>query len=229
MIAINIRYKQTKRFFLLFIAKVICCIAISQSEYNTYRLNILNLDNGLTVYLNEDSSVPNVLGAVVVKTGAKYDPPDATGTAHYLEHMLFKGTDKLGTVDFDSEKKYLNKIAELYDLLARTKTFKERDSIQREINSVSLKAGKYAIPNELDKVLDEIGSTMVNAFTSDEVVAYFNVFPENQIKKWLAIYAHRFKNPVFRLFQSELETVFEEKNMYDDNFLVFYLSFFQQI
>lgn len=221
-----------KRFLLIFIATLICSVAISQSETETYKLKILKLDNGLTVYLNEDSSVPNVLGAVVVKTGAKYDPPDATGTAHYLEHMLFKGTDKLGTVDYKSEKIHLNRIAELYDILARTETSEERDSIQREINNVSLKAGKYAIPNELDKVLDEIGSTMVNAFTSDEVVAYFNVFPQNQMKKWLAIYAHRFKNPVFRLFQSELETVFEEKNMYDDNFITavietFYENFYR--
>ena len=193
----------------------IYCQNIPQSQ----NLKQYRLENGLSVFLNEDNSVPDIAGAVVIKTGAKYDPVNATGTAHYLEHMLFKGTDKLGTIDYESEKIYLDSIQVLYDKLAVTESSDDKSAIQIEINRLSQIAGKYAIPNELDKVLDEIGATNVNAFTSDEVVAYFNVFPKNQIEKWLKIYSHRFQNPVFRLFQSELETVFEEKNMYDDNFI----------
>ncbi len=162
--------------------------------------------------------MPNVLGAVIIKTGGKYDPADHTGTSHYLEHMMFKGTDELGTVDYEKEKIILDQIAAKYEELAATTDAEKRKTIQLEINKLSLEAGKFAIPNELDRLLDQMGSSMVNAFTSDEIVAYFNVFPKNQMEKWLFLYSHRFKNPVFRLFQSELETVFEEKNMYMDNF-----------
>ncbi|HOZ30083.1 MAG TPA: insulinase family protein [Bacteroidales bacterium] len=190
----------------------------SQKNSENLKVNSFTLKNGLTVYLNEDHSVPNVLGAVIIKTGGKYDPADHTGTSHYLEHMMFKGTDELGTIDYESEKVIIEKIAGKYEELAKTTDEEQRKTIQKEINALSLEAGKYAIPNELDRILDQMGSSGVNAFTSEEIVAYFNVFPKNQIEKWIVIYSHRFKNPVFRLFQSELETVFEEKNMYMDDF-----------
>lgn len=190
----------------------------AQDQSQKLNLKTYTLDNGLSVYLNPDPSVPNVLGAVIIKTGGKFDPADHTGTSHYLEHMMFKGTDELGTVDYKRESEVLEKIAAKYEELAITKDPEQRKAIQKEINGLSLEAGKYAIPNELDRMLDQIGSSMVNAFTSDEIVAYFNVFPKNQMEKWMAIYSHRFKHPVFRLFQSELETVFEEKNMYMDDF-----------
>jgi predicted Zn-dependent peptidase len=201
---------------LIFLA-FLSLISYSQKNENI-KLYQFKLDNGLTVYLNEDHSIPNVLGAVIIKTGGKYDDPNHTGTSHYLEHMMFKGTDEIGTVDYEKEKVLLEEIRTQYDILAKTTDDQERKNIQKNINKLSLEAGKYAIPNELDRLLDQIGSSMVNAFTSEEIVAYFNVFPSNQLEKWLILYSHRFKNPVFRLFQSELETVFEEKNMYSDDF-----------
>jgi predicted Zn-dependent peptidase len=197
---------------------VISFSAFTQKDSRNLKVNSYTLKNGLTVFLNEDHSIPNVLGAVIIKTGGKYDPANHTGTSHYLEHMMFKGTDELGTIDYKSEKVIIDKIAEKYEELALTSDEEQRKEIQKEINVLSLEAGKYAIPNELDRILDQIGSSGVNAFTSEEIVAYFNVFPKNQIEKWIIIYSHRFKNPVFRLFQSELETVFEEKNMYMDDF-----------
>ncbi|MCK9255355.1 MAG: insulinase family protein [Bacteroidales bacterium] len=205
-----------KRLFILSFLLVFASFSYAQTK--DLMVNSYKLKNGLTVYLNEDHSVPNVLGAVIIKTGGKYDPANHTGTSHYLEHMMFKGTDKLGTIDFEKENEFLEKISKLYEDLAITSDHNERTEIQKEINKLSLEAGKYAIPNELDRLLDQIGSSMVNAFTSDEIVAYFNMFPNNQIEKWLILYSHRFKYPVFRLFQSELETVFEEKNMYNDEF-----------
>ncbi|MDD2635151.1 MAG: insulinase family protein [Bacteroidales bacterium] len=221
-----------KRTAIFLLIVVISLFATAQNTEKNLKLTEFKLKNGLSVYLNEDPSVPNVLGAVVIKTGGKYDPAEHTGTSHYLEHMMFKGTDELGTIDYQSEKKFLDSIENKYDELAKTKDETERQAIQKKINELSLEAGKYAIPNELDRTLDQIGSSMVNAFTSDEIVAYFNVFPNNQMEKWMMIYSHRFKYPVFRLFQSELETVFEEKNMYADNFATnlietFYKNFYK--
>ena len=174
------------------------------------------LPNGLKVFLQEDKTQPNAVGAVIVKGGAKCDPADATGIAHYFEHMMFKGTDSIGTIDFASEKIYLDSIKMQYDLLGTTTDPKQREAIQQTINKLSVKAADYAIPNEFDRLVSHFGGTGLNAFTSDDNIVYFNTLPGEKIKLWIELYAHRFINPVFRLFQSELETVYEEKNMYAD-------------
>lgn len=175
------------------------------------------LKNGLTVLLSENHDVPQVFGMVVVKAGGKNDPADATGLAHYLEHMLFKGTTTMGTISYEKEKPYLDKINDLYEELGKTADPEARKKIQKQINEQSIEAGKFAIPNEIDKLLGEIGSTGTNAFTTEDYTAYHNTFPSNQMERWLELYSHRFEQPVFRLFQSELETVYEEKNRGNDN------------
>ncbi len=174
------------------------------------------LKNGLTVYLNEDHSKPEIYGSVVVKAGSRNDPEDATGIAHYFEHIMFKGTDLIGTINWKAEKLYLDSISMLYDKLFLTTEEDKRTDIQREINRLSLKAAAFAIPNEVADMLRDIGSEGLNASTSFEQTRYYNSFPANQLEKWMDIYVERFRNPVFRLFQSELETVYEEKNLYSD-------------
>ncbi len=187
------------------------------AQNNPLEVEQYKLKNGLTVYLNVDKSQPNVFGAVVVKGGSKRDPKDATGIAHYFEHIMFKGTDKLGTINYEKEKVFLDSIEIMYDKLAETKDEEQKEKIQLKINDLSIKAGEYAIPNEFDKVITKMGGTGVNAFTSNEMIVYHNYFPSDQIEKWMEVYSDRFIHPVFRLFQSELETVYEEKNMSMDN------------
>ncbi|MBI2966549.1 MAG: insulinase family protein [Bacteroidetes bacterium] len=186
------------------------------------------LQNGLTVYLNEDHNQPAVFGMVAVRGGSKRDPKDATGMAHYLEHLLFKGTDKMGTVDYGKEKVILDSIRLMYDELGKHSAASERESIQIKINQLENRASVYAIPNELDRLISGIGGTFFNAFTSDELIVYLNMFPGSQIEKWMEIYSHRFIHPVFRLFQSELETVYEEKNRSMDNFGYLLMETFQK-
>lgn len=176
------------------------------------------LDNGLTVILNPDDKANTVYGMVMVKAGGKNDPADATGIAHYLEHMLFKGTDKIGTTSWEKEQEHMDRIISLYDELAKTTDEEKRKEIQKSINTESIGANNYIAHNELDKILRTIGSTGLNAFTSEDMTAYFNEFPPTQIEKWLKIYSDRFINPVFRSFQAELEVVYEEYNMYNDMF-----------
>ena len=194
-----------------------CLVNIFSQSSNPLTVKQYKLDNGLTVYLNEDHSKPEVFGAVVVKAGSKNDPKDATGIAHYFEHIMFKGTDKIGTLNCDAEKVFLDSITLLYDQLYLTKEEFARKLLQMRINGLSQKASEYAIPNEVDILLRNIGSSGLNAYTSLEQTVFHNSFPANQIEKWMDIYSERFRNPVFRLFQSELETVYEEKNMYSDN------------
>ncbi len=176
------------------------------------------LQNGFTVYLNEDKTAKNVYGAVVVKAGSKNDPADATGLAHYQEHLLFKGTQEMGTSNYQMEKPFLDSINIYYDLLGKTKDEKERGRIQNLINLQSLQASKFALPTEFDKLIKSIGGTDLNAFTENDMTVYHNSFPGDQIEKWLDLYSSRFQNPVFRSFQSELEVVYEEKNRSMDNF-----------
>jgi zinc protease len=152
----------------------------------------------------------------VVNGGTIWDLADATGIAHYLEHMLFKGTSEMGTIDFEKEYFHLQKIDSLYEELGKTSDKATRDAIQIQINQENKMASDYAVANEFDRLIASIGGKGINAFTSHDMVMYHNTFPPHQFEKWSEIYAHRFINPVFRLFQSELETVYEEKNMYMD-------------
>ena len=175
---------------------------------------VYTLDNGMKVYLSSYEDAPRIQTSIAVRAGSKNDPTDATGLAHYLEHMLFKGTDKFGSLDYEKEKVLLDKIEDLYEQyrnIDMSKT-KDRDVVWRQIDSISGEAAKLCIANEYDKMLSGIGAKGTNAYTSNERTVYINDIPSNQIETWLQIEAERFRMPVFRLFHTELETVYEEKN-----------------
>ena len=192
-----------------------CCSYQSQAEdLNALKVKEYRLENGLTVWLNEDHSQPKVFGAVVVKAGAK-DCPD-TGIAHYFEHMMFKGTDRIGTLDYESEKVLLDSIAMKYDELAMTEDTAARARLQKEINELSIRSSEYVIPNEFNRLINRFSGSGLNAATSYDATIYFNTFSPQYMVQWAEINSERLINPVFRLFQSELETVYEEKNMYGD-------------
>ena len=190
-------------------------VACAQGAWD---VQTLRLHNGFTVWLNVDHSQPKVYGAVVVKAGAK-DCPN-TGIAHYFEHLMFKGTDKIGTVNYEKEKLWLDSISHQYDLLAATSDAARRQAIQKHINALSVRAADYAIPNEFENLITRFGGTGLNAYTSFDETVFHNTFSPQYLPQWCELYAERFLSPVFRLFQGELETVYEEKNMYADNMLV---------
>ena len=198
----------------LSIIVLLCLVAHIAEAQSPLDVKSFKLDNGLTVWLNEDHTQSSVYGAVVVKAGAKDSP--GTGIAHYFEHIMFKGTDKIGTIDYREEKIYLDSIAQKYDLLAQTADDIQRQEIQKEITRLSINAAKYAIPNELNTLLSQMGGSSINAWTSADCTVYHNIFVPQYINQWLELNSERLINPVFRLFQSELETVYEEKNRSDD-------------
>jgi predicted Zn-dependent peptidase len=175
------------------------------------------LPNGLTVILSPNPTTPRIQTLIATKAGSKSDPAENTGLAHYLEHLLFKGTDKYGTLDFTQEHIYLTEIDALYERYNQEKNETKRKTIYRAIDSVSGLAAKYAIANEYDKLVQSIGATGTNAFTSFEQTVYVNDIPSNEVSKWLSIEAERFRFPVLRLFHTELEAVYEEKNRTLDN------------
>lgn len=174
---------------------------------------IYTLDNGLKVYLSVYAESPRIQTAIAVRTGSKNDPSDNTGLSHYLEHMMFKGTTHFGTSDYEKEAPLLKQIEDLFEEYRQTQDTAKRKEIYRQIDQVSGEAAKYAIANEYDKLLSVIGAKGTNAFTGSEQTVYINDIPSNQVEKWLRIESDRFANPVFRIFHTELETVYEEKNM----------------
>lgn len=180
-------------------------------------VRIYTLKNGFKVYTSVNKSEPSIMTFIPVRAGSKHDPSDATGLAHYLEHMLFKGTDSYGSSNYAEESKQLAVIEGLYEKYNKSKDAAIRKQIYHQIDSVSLIASNYAIANEYDKMVSSIGAKNTNAFTSVEQTVYMNKIPANQLEKWLTIESERFRKPVMRLFHTELEAVYEEKNISLDN------------
>ena len=175
------------------------------------------LKNGLTVILSPSTKEPRIQTYIAVKAGSKTDPASHTGLAHYLEHLLFKGTDKFGTLTWSKEQPLLNQIDKLYEQYNSTTDSAKRKAIYTEIDRVSGEAAKFAIANEYDKLMANMGSQGSNAFTSFEQTVYIENIPSSSIDKFLAVQAERFRNPIFRIFHTELEAVYEEKNRGLDN------------
>ena len=175
------------------------------------------LKNGLTVILSPTKKDPRIQTFIATKAGSKTDPSDHTGLAHYLEHMLFKGTNKFGSKDWAKEKPLLDQIDALYEKYNQTKDEAKRKEIYKEIDRISGEASKFAIANEYDKMMSGMGADGTNAFTSFEQTVYTEDIPANVADKFLAVQAERFREPVLRLFHTELEAVYEEKNRGLDN------------
>ena len=177
-----------------------------------FKARFYTLKNGLTVILSPTKKDPRIQCYIATKAGSKTDPATNTGLAHYLEHMLFKGTDKFGSLDWAKEKPELDKINALYETYNQSKDSMDRKAIYHQIDSISGKAATYSIANEYDKMLTAMGAQGTNAFTSFEQTVYTDDVPANAVDKYLVVQAERFRNPVFRIFHTELEAVYEEKN-----------------
>ncbi len=174
---------------------------------------IYTLDNGLKVYMSVNDEEPRIQTYIAVRVGGKNDPSETTGLAHYFEHLMFKGTQSFGTQDYVAEKPMLDEIEQLFEVYRKTEDEAERKAIYKRIDSISYEASKLAIPNEYDKLMAQIGAQGTNAYTGYDMTVYVENIPSNQVENWLKIEADRFKNVVIRGFHTELETIYEEKNM----------------
>jgi predicted Zn-dependent peptidase len=202
----------------VFVLLISCVQHESKYKYETVqgdplKARIYTLDNGLKVYLSVNKDKPRIQTYIGVRVGSKNDPHETTGLAHYFEHLMFKGTQKVGTLNYEAEKPLLDKIEELFEIYRKTADEDRRKALYLQIDSISQEAAKFAIPNEYDKLMNSIGSQGTNAFTSYDVTAYVEDIPSNQIENWAEVEADRFTSPVIRLFHTELEIVYEEYNM----------------
>ena len=205
------------------VVSLVALVAIACNSEKTYHYEtvegdklgtrIYTLDNGLKVYMSVNKEQPRLQTMIAVKVGSKNDPAETTGLAHYFEHLMFKGTEKFGTQNFAAEKPLLDEIERLFEVYRATTDEAERKAIYAKIDSVSQEASKYAIPNEYDKLMQAIGASGTNAWTSFDETNYVEDIPSNQIENWAKIQSERFANATIRGFHTELETVYEEYNM----------------
>ncbi|MDR0370355.1 MAG: insulinase family protein [Prevotellaceae bacterium] len=210
--------KKNQMLLLLFSLLMLASCGSKKYEYESVpndplNVRIYTLENGMKVYFSVNKDRPRIQTYIGVRVGGKNDPAETTGLAHYFEHLMFKGTQNFGTTDYEAEKPMLDEIEALFEIYRKTSDETARKAIYAKIDSVSQEASKIAIPNEYDKLMSTIGSQGTNAFTSYDVTAYVENIPNNEIENWAKIEADRFRNPVIRLFHTELETVYEEKNM----------------
>jgi predicted Zn-dependent peptidase len=203
-------------------------LPIASRDYETVdgditKTRIYTLDNGLKVYLSVNKEKPRIQTYIAVRTGSKNDPAETTGLAHYLEHLMFKGTKQFGTSNPTAEAPLLDEIEQRYEAYRKLTDPGQRKVAYHEIDSVSQLAAQYFIPNEYDKLMAAIGAQGTNAFTSNDVTCYVEDIPSNEIENWSKIQSDRFQHMVIRGFHTELEAVYEEYNMYltDDGDKVF--------
>ena len=190
----------------------------SKYKYETVKgdlseARIYTLGNGLKVYLSVNNEEPRIQTYIAVRTGSKNDPAETTGLAHYLEHIMFKGTTHFGTSNYEAEKPFLDDIEARYERYRTLTDPEERRIAYHEIDSVSQLAAQYFIPNEYDKLMSTIGAEGTNAYTSNDVTCYTEDIPSNEIENWAKIQSDRFQNMVIRGFHTELEAVYEEYNI----------------
>lgn len=184
---------------------------------DTMQTTIHRLPNGLTIYLSPNHEQPRIAAQIAVRAGSKMDPAETTGLAHYLEHMNFKGSTSLGTLDYEKEKPHLDRITDLYEQHFHATDPKERERLYKEIDKENVAASKFEVPNEISKIYHQLGFKGLNAFTSNEETVYVVDLPANRAEVWAKLESERFAHPVYRLFQNELEVVYEEKNHGLDN------------
>jgi len=203
--------------FVLLLGLVACYAG--NYDYETVEGDLANariytLDNGLKVYLSVNKEKPRIQTYIAVRTGSKNDPAETTGLAHYLEHLMFKGTDKFGVTDMQAEAPLLDEIERCYEAYRRISDPELRRQKYREIDSLSQLAARYFIPNEYDKLMAVIGAEGTNAYTSNDVTCYTEDIPSNEVENWAKIQSDRFQNMVIRGFHTELEAVYEEYNIH---------------
>lgn len=205
---------------LILLAIIIPVIVACGSKYSyetvpndPMNTRIYTLDNGLKVYMTVNNAEPRIQTYIAVKVGAKNDPKETTGLAHYFEHLMFKGTEQFGTQNYAAEKPLLDEIEAKFQYYRTLTDSIERNTVYAQIDSLSYEASKLAIPNEYDKLMAAIGAQGSNAYTGYDMTVYEEDIPSNQVENWAKIQADRFKNNVIRGFHTELETVYEEKNM----------------
>jgi predicted Zn-dependent peptidase len=183
------------------------------------RTTVKKLDNGLTIILMERRDAPVFSYATIVNAGSAQEVPGITGLAHMFEHMAFKGSDRVGTTNWEAERAALAKVEQAYaayDRARRAETGRDETKVQeleKAWQDAIAEADKYAVGDEFSEIVDRAGGVGMNAFTASDITGYFFSMPSNRFELWAFLESERFRNPVFRQFYKERDVVFEERRM----------------
>jgi predicted Zn-dependent peptidase len=187
------------------------------------RVTVKKLPNGLTLLICERHEAPVFSFFTLVDAGSVQDPMRATGLAHMFEHMAFKGTDKIGTTNYEAEKVALEKVETAYSayLAERDKTVGQDEAklkqLEKTWKDAITEADKYVVPNAFGKIVEQNGGEDMNAFTNLDETAYHYSLPENRLELWAYLESERFLHPVMREFYKERNVVIEERRMRTDS------------
>ncbi len=191
------------------------------------------LDNGMRFLFIEDHTSPSFMGAWVAHVGSSNERPGITGLTHLLEHMMFKGSTTIGTKDLTQDLELMAGQERIQaQITERMRLLREQvrqglapelreavaaDSmvqrLQAEFQALLDRQREIMIPNEFDQIMQKNGELFGNAFTSDDMTAYFNVLPANKLELWFWMESDRLMNPVFRELYAERDVVYEERRM----------------
>jgi len=205
---------------IMILALALSCIALTKGAFAydlERKVQEFTLENGLRVLIVERHFSPTVSFYIRYKVGAVDESSEHTGTAHFLEHMLFKGTRTIGTKNFEEEKKILNQINKVINALdiermkGKEGNKSKIDELNRQLEALQKDSGKLIIKSEIDRLYTENGGADMNASTGYDLTSYHVSLPSNKVELWARIESDRMINPVFREFFSERNVVIEER------------------
>ncbi|MEG4629636.1 pitrilysin family protein [Microcoleus sp. AR_TQ3_B6] len=178
------------------------------------------LDNGMTFIVLERPRAPVASFLIHADVGGANEPDGKTGVAHYLEHLAFKGTPKIGTTDYQAEKPLLEKQDQLFEQMQAAKASgktEEAAKLKAEFDKVEAEASQFVKRNELGKIVEQAGGVGLNAATSTDATMYFYSLPANKLELWMSLESERFLEPVFREFYKEKQVILEERRLRTEN------------
>ena len=176
----------------------------------------VTLENGLRVLVLPRETSPTVAFVMQFKVGGVNEHIGNTGIAHLLEHMLFKGSETIGTTDFDAERSLFVEMDQAHDRLLEARALGDTalaNELDVRIDELEDAARAHVVGNEFDRILTRAGAQGLNATTTSESTLYFVELPANRAELFFALEADRLSRPVFREFYSERDVVMEERRM----------------
>ncbi|MCC5896564.1 MAG: insulinase family protein [Phormidium sp. BM_Day4_Bin.17] len=178
------------------------------------------LDNGMKFIVLERHEAPVISFMTYADAGGANEPPDKTGVAHFLEHLAFKGTPRIGTKNYEAEAPLLQQLDELHEQIRQAQAAGDDARVQEleaDFRAVQQQASEYVIQNEFGQIVEQYGGVGLNATTSADATRYFYSFPANKLELWMSLESERFLEPVFREFYEEQEVILEERRLGTDN------------
>ena len=184
------------------------------------RVTEFTLNNGMKFIVLENHEAPTVSFVTYANVGGVDEPDGKTGVAHFLEHLAFKGTDKIGTTNYKAEAKLLNTLDQLFAQMKSAKQTGDNaklEQLAQKFVATQAEANQYVEQNEYGEIVDTAGGVGLNAVTSADYTSYFYSFPANKLELWMSLESERFLDPVFREFYKEKQVILEERRLRTDN------------